>query len=422
MASFTLVQLTIIYTHYQSRPGPTVARATIPQSVDVRKLLKKLFFNQPEEDKQISVTESAEVEDSADVQDEKRDGAAPDGAEEAPDVKNESGAKSAGEDAPEDDALPAAPEAAEAPSAEDLAQTAPLEPLPEHVRTDQPAQAEKPAQTGPISAQKSGPAPVLRTEPSIQVAQRTHVGAARERNEDAAYSFVAQASGGFEPLPPFGLFVVADGMGGHYDGHKASKIVSRTVAQHVLQTLYFPLLRGDEAIARQPIQEVMVEAVERANQAIHFPETDREMGTTLTAVLILGNRLFLVHVGDSRAYLFSEDRLGPVTTDHSIVQALQDAGQLTAEQAAEHPNRNLLYRALIGDELEQVDTFTQALPNSGLIVLCSDGLWGLVSEQEMAKVLTQEISLQEKVDRLVKKALEAGGHDNITVILVDFDL
>ena len=382
----------------------------------MREILRKLFSNQLERDKRVFVTESAEAEDSPDVQDGKRAGASPGGATETPDEGSENEAKSSGEDAPKDDALPVAPEAEGIRSDEDPAQTAPLEPLPE---STQPG---KLAQTGPISAQKSGRAPVLRTEPSIQVAQRTHVGAARQRNEDAAYSFVAQASGGFEPLPPFGLFVVADGMGGHYDGHKASKIVSRAVAQHVLKTLYFPLLRGDEAIARQPIQEVMVEAVQQANQAIQIAESDGEMGTTLTAVLILGNRLFLVHVGDSRAYLFSEDKLGPVTTDHSIVQALQDAGQLTAEEAAEHPNRNLLYRALIGDELEQVDTFTQALPNSGLILLCSDGLWGLVSESELAQVLNQEISLQEKVDRLVKKALEAGGHDNITVILVDFDL
>jgi len=162
--------------------------------------------------------------------------------------------------------------------------------------------------------------------------------------------------------------------------------------------------------------------VQQANQALQRPEPDREMGTTLTAVLILGNRLFLVHVGDSRAYLVSEEKLGQITTDHSIVQALQDAGQLTPEQAAEHPNRNLVYRALIGDELEQVDTFTQALPGSGLVLLCSDGLWGLVSETEMAEILSQENSMQEKVDRLVNKALAAGGHDNITAILIDFDL
>ena len=379
----------------------------------MREILKKLFSNQPEGDERVSVTErpeSAEVPESPDDQDGEDVGAPNDETAETQGVIDESDAEAPGEGVHQENDVPAPPGVETTYTADDPAQTAPLEPLPEHVRKE------------PASTSKSGPPLALRAEPSIQVAQRTHVGAARQRNEDAVYTFVAQASGGFEPLPPFGLFVVADGMGGHYDGHKASKIVSRAVAQYVLKTLYFPLLRGDEAIARQPIQEVMEEAVQQANQAIQLPEPDREMGTTLTAVLILGNRLFLVHVGDSRAYLFSEDKLGPVTTDHSIVQALQDAGQLTAEQAAEHPNRNLLYRALIGDELEQVDTFTQALPGSGLILLCSDGLWGLVSESEMAEILSQKISIQEKVDRLVNKALAAGGHDNITVILVDFDL
>ncbi len=379
----------------------------------MREILKKLFSNQAEGDKRVSVTEpseSAEIQESPDDQDEENAGAPLDGARETQGVTSENDAQASGEEVPKNDDALVSPEMETTYAADDPAQTAPLEPLPEHVKPET------------VSAPAGGPASIPRVEPSLQVAQRTHVGAARQRNEDAVYTFVAQASGGFEPLPPFGLFIVADGMGGHYDGHKASKIVSRAVAQHVLKVLYLPLLRGDEGIARQPIQEVMEEAVQQANQAIQRPEPDKEMGTTLTAVLILGNRLFLVHVGDSRAYLFSEDRLGPVTTDHSIVQALQDAGQLTAEQAAEHPNRNLLYRALIGEELEQVDTFTQALPGSGLILMCSDGLWGLVSESEMAEILSQAISLQEKVDRLVEKALEAGGHDNITVVLVDFDL
>jgi len=379
----------------------------------VREILKKLFSNQPQGDERVSVTESqesAEEQKLPGAQDGDEAGASPDGPQETQDMTDENDTEVSGDEGRKDDDVTVAPDMQTTYAADDPAQTAPLEPLPEHVRTD------------PVSAGKGGSSPAVRTDPSIQVAQRTHLGAARQRNEDAVYTFVAQASGGFEPLPPFGLFIVADGMGGHFDGHKASKIVSRAVAQHVLKTLYFPLLRGDEAIARQPIQEVMEEAVQQGNRALQLPEPDKQMGTTLTAVLLLGNRLFLVHVGDSRAYLFSEDKLGPVTTDHSFVQALQDAGQLTAEEAAEHPNRNLLYRALIGDELEQVDTFTQALPDSGLILLCSDGLWGLVSESEMAAILIQKITIQEKVDRLVKKALEAGGHDNITVILVDFDL
>ena len=381
----------------------------------MHKILKKLFSNNLEGEKLLSVTgtsEAADVQETESAQDETGAGDHPDAVTETPDVgdgdRNET--QPAGEEDADDDATPAAPDMETMYATDEPVQTTPLEPLPEHLEAD------------PVSGAKSDPPPAIKAGPCMRVAQRTHVGAARERNEDAVYTFVAQAGGGYQPLPPFGLFVVADGMGAHYDGHKASKIVSRAVAQHVLKTLYFPLLRGDESIARQPIQEVMEEAVQKANRALQLPEADKEMGTTLTAVLVLGSRLFLVHVGDSRAYLFAEDRLGSLTTDHSMVQALQDAGQLTAEQAAEHPNRNLLYRALIGDELEQVDTFTQALPGRGLIMLCSDGLWGLVSDSDMAQILNQEISLQEKADGLVNKALEAGGPDNITVILVDFVL
>ena len=381
----------------------------------MHKILKKLFSSRLEGEEPVSVTkseEAAEGQETESAQGEAGAGDPPDTVAETSDVEdgNRNEPRPAGDALPDGDVTAVTPGIETMYAAEESVQTTPLEPLPEHLEAD------------PVSGSKGSPPPTIKAEPCLQVAQRTHVGAARQRNEDAVYTFVAQAGGGFEPLPPLGLFIVADGMGGHYDGHKASKIVSRAVAQHVLHTLYFPLLRGDESIARQPVQEVMEDAVQKANRAIQLPDADKAMGTTLTAVLILGNRLFLVHVGDSRAYLFSEDKLGSVTTDHSIVQALQDAGQLTAEQAAEHPNRNLLYRALIGDELEQVDTFTQALPHKGLIVLCSDGLWGLVSESDMAQILSQQDSLQEKADQLVKKALEAGGPDNITVILVDFVL
>ena len=254
---------------------------------------------------------------------------------------------------------------------------------------------------------------------ALHVVERSDVGAIRDRNEDACFAFCSQ-SGGHAPMPLFGLFVVADGMGGHFDGHKASEIVSRTFAGHVLDRLYLPLVQGNEG-PRPPIQEVMEEAVHRANQALHMPDPEKKMGTTLTAALIFGNRLFLVHVGDSRAYLLTErEGLQPVTTDHSFVQALQDAGQLTAEEAATHPDRNLLYRALMGEELETIDVFTQSLPERGVLVLCSDGLWGLIATPDMERVLAGEQPLPEKADELVNKALVAGGHDNITVVLVDF--
>jgi protein phosphatase len=288
-----------------------------------------------------------------------------------------------------------------------LAQTTPLEPLPE-----------KPSGL-PLNQIAGRSASATTRSTYLRAARRSVVGRVRARNEDACLSLVAQGDG-YEPIPLFGLFLVADGMGGHHDGHIASQLVSHVFAEHVLRTLYLPLLRTDEAISRRPVQEVMEEAVELANKALYRPENDQAMGTTLTAALIVGSRLFVAHVGDSRAYLFYGDQLSAVTTDHTFVQALQEAGELSIEEAASHPSRNLLYRALVGEELEQIDVFSRSLPPQGMLMLCSDGLWGLVPETELQAELQGPGSLQDKAERLVNKALAAGGHDNVTVVLVDF--
>jgi protein phosphatase len=155
---------------------------------------------------------------------------------------------------------------------------------------------------------------------------------------------------------------------------------------------------------------------------IYNPDPEKESGTTLTAALVFGRRLYLAHVGDSRAYILAEGKLEQVTTDHSYVRRLQEAGQLTAEEAASHPQRNVLYRAVgQGDELE-IDISTRPLPKRGKLILCSDGLWGLVPEPLMQEILEQDASLQHMVDTLVDFAIQAGGHDNITGVLVDFNL
>lgn len=289
---------------------------------------------------------------------------------------------------------------------EQVSETAPL-------ISGQASMSEKTA----IDKRKSGGAG---QEPRLEVVSRCHVGRVRQRNEDTSFVFVSQ-SGGTEPLPLFGLFIVADGMGGHEDGHRASRLVSRTVAQHIFDRVYRSLLHEGQNAMLQPVQEAMEEAVALANKTLAGVESGKEMGTTLTAAIILGSRLFLVHIGDSRGYLKQENKLSLVTTDHTYVQALQDAGQLTAEEAATHPNRNLLYRALMGEAMEEpVDVFTRILPQQGCLMLCSDGLWGSISESSMTTILNEDIGLQDKADRLLQAALEAGGTDNITFILVSF--
>jgi protein phosphatase len=258
---------------------------------------------------------------------------------------------------------------------------------------------------------------------ALKAVQLCHIGNVRSRNEDSSYIFTTE-TGGQEPLIPFGLYIVADGMGGHHNGHQASKDVSRLVAEHVLDRIYVPLLKNsieDNGKPPEPVSEVILDAVQLANQHIHSPDPGKDSGTTLTAALVFGRRLYIAHVGDSRAYLLANGDMQQVTTDHSYVQRLQDAGQLTEDEAAVHPQRNMLYRAVGQGGMLEVQTFTRSLPKYGNLFLCSDGLWGLVSDSSIRDVLQQDAPLEAKADTLVKLALQAGGYDNITVILVEFD-
>lgn len=258
--------------------------------------------------------------------------------------------------------------------------------------------------------------------PLLQAAQFCHIGNIRNRNEDSTYIFTAEADGQ-EPLIPFGLYIVADGMGGHHAGHEASRDVSRLVAHHVLERIYLPLLKksiSNMSASQEPIREVMLDAVQLANKHINNGKPGLESGTTLTAALVFGRRLYIAHIGDSRAYVLTDGQLKQITTDHSIVRRLQDAGQLTAEEAAVHPQRNMLYKAVgQGGELD-IDTFTQTLPKDGFLFLCSDGLWGLVPDSQIKDVIQRDQSLQSKTKELINKALIAGGHDNISAVLVAY--
>ncbi len=258
-------------------------------------------------------------------------------------------------------------------------------------------------------------------EPIIKVAKRCHVGAIRERNEDSCLLFSSDSGGHFAILP-FGLYIVADGMGGHQNGHLASRTASRVVARNVLNRIYMPLLQIDANPIQAPIQEVMTDAVQAAHRAVSDPDPENDGGTTLTAALILGRRLYIAHVGDSRAYLKTEEKLEMLTTDHSLVQRLQDVGQLTAEEAPFYQYRNVLLKALgQGDEID-IDTNMRLLPKAGRLLLCSDGLCGLISDDQIDTIMSQEIPLQQMADELFEAAMEAGGYDNITAVLVDFQL
>ena len=143
-------------------------------------------------------------------------------------------------------------------------------------------------------------------------------------------------------------------------------------------------------------------------------------GTTLTVVLLLGKYLTIGHVGDSRAYLISDNGLKVITRDHSLVERLRELGQLSEDEAAVHPQRNVLYRAVgQGGNLE-VDVLSHPIPDSGYLLICSDGLWGVVPDPEIQSIILKAPHPQIACEQLIKAANSAGGPDNITAILVQF--
>jgi serine/threonine protein phosphatase PrpC len=253
---------------------------------------------------------------------------------------------------------------------------------------------------------------------SFLVGKGSHVGKKREQNEDAFFTLECTLRQDGEMMP-FGLFILADGMGGHQAGNVASALATRVVAHSLMRQVYLPFLRGEEKDSfRRPINEALIEAVSDASLAVH--EAVPNAGTTLTAALIIGTHAHIGHVGDSRAYLMTGKGLQKITQDHSLVDRLIELGQITPEEALTHPQRNVLYRALGQGSSMEVDTYFQLLPAGSQLLLCSDGLWGAVPEREMATIIAAASSPQIACRRLIEAAITYGGDDNITAILIAF--
>jgi serine/threonine protein phosphatase PrpC len=244
-----------------------------------------------------------------------------------------------------------------------------------------------------------------------------HVGRVRTHNEDVLLVFTGELAG-LEAMPSFGLFVVADGMGGHALGERASGIAARTVARTTLDGI-LPSLLADPTLNtdRPSLQEVMEKAMDAANRAVSVGVPDGG-GTTLTCALIIGQQVVLSHVGDSRAYIITDDSFEQLTRDHSLVQRLQELGQLSASEAAIHPQRNVLYRAIGQGEGLEVDVDSRRLPPGAILLLCSDGLWGLVPDDRILSIVRENSSLQAACEAMVAAANAAGGPDNITAVMV----
>jgi PPM family protein phosphatase len=229
---------------------------------------------------------------------------------------------------------------------------------------------------------------------AAETIQRTDTGRQRRGNEDAAY---ARAP----------LFVVADGMGGAQAGEVASQIAVETFAQGLPDS--------------GPAEERLVSRIREANERIHaLSQSDRDragMGTTMTAAYLDDAHFAIAHVGDSRAYLYRDGELQRLTKDHTLVQALIDEGKLTEEEAEQHPQRSVITRALGPEATVKIDTFSYPARAGDILLLCSDGLTSMISEAQIAATLAAASNLTDAADKLIRKANEAGGRDNITVVL-----
>jgi serine/threonine protein phosphatase PrpC len=251
----------------------------------------------------------------------------------------------------------------------------------------------------------------------LRVGYASDIGQLRDHNEDSLIAFQGSHLGD-NAGDPFGFFVVADGMGGHNAGEVASSLAARTVGREVLRRVYLPYLREETPNADMvPLIEILRDAVRKANDLVHQKVPGG--GTTLTCALILGRRAYIAHVGDSRAYLLENSAMQQVTQDHSYVGRLIELGELSPEEAAVHPQRHVLYRAIGQGEDLDIDTYHQPLPPGGGLLLCSDGLSGLVSEEEIGRIIASARTPQEACQRLLKAANDAGGPDNITALLVE---
>jgi len=215
---------------------------------------------------------------------------------------------------------------------------------------------------------------------------------------------------------PVGLFIVADGMGGHGNGREASQLAIRAMRESVLMALRLGV-EEDETL-----MEVLVEGVHSANHSVYQRNQQQhaDMGTTLTAALLWGTSAYVVNVGDSRTYMYrASEGLYQLTKDHSVVARLVERGVISVDEVYTHPKRNEIYRSLGNHPTVEVDSFTVPVGVDDVLLLCSDGLWEMVRDFEIEQIIDACAPYSSRLcGMLVQAALNRGGRDNISVIAV----
>lgn len=241
----------------------------------------------------------------------------------------------------------------------------------------------------------------------INVFSKTDIGRVRKVNQDAVKTEVISDN--------LAWSVVCDGMGGQAGGDIASEIAVIMISKFLSDNLS-ELKTSDE------IKSVMYEAVSGANQAIYLKsEKDKNlknMGTTVIVCVVNRNKLYVAHMGDSRAYLISNDKITQITTDHSMVQEMLDNGKLTIEEARNHPQKNIITRALGVNSEIKLEYNTIDVKKGDIVLSCTDGLTNTVEEQDIYNICKRNNNQEEAIGELITTGNKNGGNDNITVSLI----
>ncbi len=254
--------------------------------------------------------------------------------------------------------------------------------------------------------------------------QATHPGRKHTVNEDTIVTFTynKQQSGHAVPV---GFYLVADGMGGHDAGDLASRTVNQIVTNWVLQVQVLPDLRKTtrKLTAENIPADILKRAIAEANTALqhHAQSRNSDLGSTVTAALLIGDTATIVNVGDSRTYRLRNDQLVQITRDHSLVARLVEANIIYPEEVRSHPRRNQIYRSLGHKPDVEIDTFTVPMQRGDRLILCCDGLWEMVLDQDIKRIIKASRTPQEACDQLIIAANAAGGEDNISVIVVEME-
>lgn len=233
----------------------------------------------------------------------------------------------------------------------------------------------------------------------------THVGRRREMNQD--YMYTSETAVGNLP----NLFLVADGMGGHAAGEYASKFTIEKMVEKIGSS------SGKEPVA------LIKEAVEKVNVLL-LAEAEADaakagMGTTIVAATVIDGGLYAANVGDSRLYVINREHITQITRDHSLVEEMVRMGEMDKEVAKDHPDKNIITRAVGVLPEVAVDFFEITLAEEDTILMCSDGLTNMVEDSEIKRIVLGQRDIVEKAERLVETANQNGGRDNITVVLIE---